>query len=178
MVDLGRKLELNRIYSNSWNTFSKSLLLFDLLKKEDFLIFVETEKKALSYKKILSFLWERCFLMQNFCDLVDFFLNWNWKFFLNKDIFYIDFSVNFFEKNIFQIKKWDRVDMLSFAKKLNDLGISFAEYEEKLHFNIKWEIFTYFTNSWNVLKISFWWDEVDEILLDNKKIDFYFFLIK
>ena len=118
MVDLGRRLELNRIYSNSWNTFSKSLLLFDLLKKEDFLI----------YKKILSFLWERCFLMQNFCDLVDFFLNWNWKFFLNKDIFYIDFSVNFFEKNIFQIKKWDRVDMLSFAKKLNDLGISFAEY--------------------------------------------------
>lgn len=175
MVDLGRKLEINRIYSNSWNTFSKSLLLFDLLKKEDFLIFVETEKKALSYKKILSFLWERCFLMQNFCDLVDFFLNWNWKFLLNKDIFYIDFSVNFFEKNIFQIKKWDRVDMLSFAKKLNDLGISFAEYEEKLHFNIKWEIFTYFTNSWNVLKISFWWDEVDEILLDNKKIDFYFF---
>ena len=175
MVDLGRRLELNRIYSNSWNTFSKSLLLFDLLKKEDFLIFVETEKKDLSYKKILSFLWERCFLMQNFCDFVDFFLNWNWKFLLNKDIFYIDFSVNFFEKNIFQIKKWDRVDMLSFAKKLNDLGISFAEYEEKLHLNIKWEIFTYFTNSWNVLKISFWWDEVDEILLDNKKIDFYFF---
>jgi hypothetical protein len=27
--------------------------------------------------------------------------------------------------------------MISFAKKLNDLGISFAEYEEKLHFNIK-----------------------------------------
>ena len=113
--------------------------------------------------------------MQNFCDFVDFFLNWNWKFLLNKDIFYIDFSANFFEKNIFQIKKWDRVDMLSFAKKLNDLGIFFAEYEVKLHFNIKWEIFTYFTNSWNVLKISFWWDEVDEILLDNKKIDFYFF---
>lgn len=175
MIDLGEKLELNKSYSNSGNIFSKNILLWEFLEKENFLIFVESEKHIWIYKKISSLFKRTVFQMQNFSDFVDFYLNNFWKYLQTKDFFHLEINEKFLKNNIFEIKKWDRIDTFSLTKKLNELDIKFSEYEENLHFNIKWEVFTYFTNSWEILKISFWWDEVDEIFLGDKKIEKYFF---
>lgn len=176
MIDLQKNLELNNIYTNSWNIFSKSILLLNLLKTNNFLIFVESEKQILVYKKILSFLWEKNISeMNNFSDFIDFYFNKTWKFLVSKDFFYLEIDDKFIEKNIFQVKVWDRIDTFSLTKKLNELEIKFSDYEEKWFFNIKWEIFLYITNSWQSLKISFWWDEVEEIFLEDKKVESYIF---
>ena len=175
MIDLGKSLELNEIYKNAWNNFSKSILLSKYIKTSNFLIIVDSEKQILSYKKIFGFLDFEISEMSNFTDFVDFYFNNFWKFAVSKDFFNLDFNEKFVEKNTFQVKKWDRIATLDLTKKLNNLEIKFSEYFEKNTFSIKWEIFSYFTNSWKSLKISFWWDEIDEIFLEDKKIESFTF---
>ena len=175
MIDLGKNLELNEVYKNAWNNFSKSILLSKYTKTNDFLLFVDSEKQILSYKKIFDFLGLEISEMSNFTDFVDFYFNNIWKFIVFKEFFNLDFDEKFVNKNIFQIKKWDKIETFDLTKKLNNLEIKFSEYFEKNTFSIKWEIFSYFTNSWKNLKISFWWDEIDEIFLENKKIESFTF---
>ena len=179
MINLDKKLEINKIYTNAWNIFSKSILLLNFIKTNNFLIFVENEKQSLIYKNILSFLWQKSFLMQNFSDFVDFYFNKIWSFIYFKDFFNLSFDENFIKKFTFELKIWDKIDSFELTKKLNDLQIKFSEYDEKQTFNLKWEIFTYFLNSGKTLKISFWWDEIEEIFLENEKIEkFTFWLNK
>lgn len=177
MFEISKKIELNNCYKNSWNIFSKTFILKDFLSYNNFLFVVESDTQVNNYLKLLKFLKINSSKMEKFSDLIDFFYNNLWKFFVNKDIFYINFDKNFLERNIFCLKKWDKIDTFSLTKKLNDFGINFSEYEDNNSFNIKWEILNYITNSWQNIKIAFWWDEVDEIFCEEKKLDFFYFSV-
>ncbi|PZM85686.1 hypothetical protein DLH72_01735 [Candidatus Gracilibacteria bacterium] len=175
MIDLQKNLELNNIYTNVGNSFSKSILLFNFLKKENFLFIVDSDKQILNYKKIFGFLKINIFEMKKFSDFSDFYFNKIGKYFVSKDFFNLEIDKKFVERNTFEVKVGDRIDTFSLTKKLNELEIKFSDYEEKGFFNIKGEIFSYFTNSGEILKISFWGDEIDEILLGDKKIEKFTF---
>lgn len=175
MLELKKNIEFNNFYKNWWNIFSKTLILKDFLLQNNFLFLVEWEIQIKNYLNICKFLKIKSFEMQNFSDFIDFYKNNFWQFFLWKDFFNISFDEKFVKNNTFEIKKWDIIKTLDLTKKLNFLNINFSDYEEKNTFNIKWEILTYINNFWKKIKITFWWDEIDEIFFEDKKLEKYYF---
>ena len=175
-IDLWLEIKKNNVYSSAWNIFSKLILMNKLIFAEDNLVIIcENEKRLEAYLSISKEFWINLSKIQDFIDVVDLFLNKKWKYIVTKDIFEIDIKQNFFEKNIFKIKKWDKISPQDLAKKLNELKIEFSEYQNPNTFFISWDLLNYTDKSWQLIKISFWWDEVDDILYWNGNIDFFVF---
>lgn len=175
MLDLNIKIEKNNHYINYWNIFSKLLLLKNNLKENFcFLIIVENEKKVNNYLKIWDFLNTEIFHLNNFSDFVELYYNKNWKYIVEKEIFSLNISNLLNNKNIFSIKLWDSVKIDDITKKLNDFWYKFSEYENQWTFKVFWDVISYTNLKWITTKISLWWDNIEEILVNDHKINEFF----
>lgn len=170
-------LEKNKIYKNFWNTFSKTILVKNSFEKENFLWILENEKKIDNYLKIANFLKLEIFKISNFGDFINLYFNKNAIFLNYRDFFNIEIKnfEGFIDKNILKIEKLQKISPTDLIKKLNKLNINFSEYEEKNSFNIKWDTFSYVDNIWKKLKISFWWDEIENIFYEKIEIKYFYF---
>ena len=108
MINLNKKIERNKFYINSWNIFSKLLLIKnELLESSSFLIVVENEKTLNNYKKIWEYLGIKINNLTNISDFVNLYYNKSWKYIVSKEFFNLKFDdKNQFEyHNLFIIKK-------------------------------------------------------------------------
>ncbi len=170
MIDLKLKIEINKHYINYWSIFSRLLLLSNHLKKNDtFLIVVESEKQLNTYINIASYLGITINNLNNYACLVDFFYNNKWKYIVTKDFFNLnlwDFT-QFEYQNIFKLNVWDEIKVDEITKKLNDFWYHFSEFENEWTFRVSGDILSFTDLSGNTTKISFWWDNIEDIISTN-----------
>ncbi len=168
MINLNIKLEINTNYINSGNSFSKNILLKNILKKEkSSLTIVENEKLINNYIKISSFLWFKFKKINSLSDLVELIYNKNWHFISNTDLFRIKFkNIKQIEYNdIFIIEKTKEIQIKEITKKLNEFNYKFWEFEENNSFFVKWDILSIKNSLWETYSISFWWNTIEDISL-------------
>ena len=171
MLNLELDIKKNNNYTNSWNIFSKLLILNSIIKKENcIIIVVESEKKLDLYLKISNFLGIQIYNLNNFSNLINLIYNNTWIYITTKELFNlkIDNFNNIEHRDIFKIEKNQLISPQEITKKLNDFGYKFWEYEYKWTFKITWDILSFYDYAWNIVKISFWWDNIDNIIIDKK----------
>jgi transcription-repair coupling factor len=176
MLDL--KIYKNKSYINSGNIFSKLLMLQKYFESEkSILIIVENEKKINEYIKINNYLKNQklskknIYELNNISDLVNIIYNKKWIYITTKDLFSLEWNFHLLEeKNIFVIEKKQNIEISSITKKLNDFHYTFSENENSGTFQITWDTLSFIDMSWHHYKITFWWDNVDEIIdMEDKK---------
>lgn len=178
MIDLGIKLKKNNIYTWLVNNFNKLLLSKDLIwENKNFLFVVESQKQIASYTKISKYLKIDIIEMDNFIDLTNIFYNGISNYIVSSDIFNIDIAnmSNFEYNNIFEVYSWQKIQINDLSKKLNDLDIKFSDSQNAYTFFILWDTLSYVDKTWQILKISFWDNEIDEIFYWDQKLDNYYF---
>ncbi len=180
MIDLGIKLEKNNIYTWLVNNFNKLILSKDFIREnKDFLLVLENQKQIASYIKISKYLNIDILELDNFIDLTNIFYNGISNYVVSNDIFNIDIPniSNFEYNNIFEVYKWQELEINDLSKKLNDLGIKFSDSQNPYTFFILWDTLSYIDKTWQILKISFWGNEIDEIYYSDQQLDNYFFWV-
>jgi len=178
VINLKNKINKNKTYINPGTIFSKLLLLKETLINEDsFLIIVENEKTLSNYLKIANFLKIDLNHFNNLSDFIDLSYNKVWKYIVTKDFFNIqlDNKEQFEYKNIFKLHKWETIEISQLTEQLNSLGIKFSDHQNPYSFFITWDTLSYTDKSWQLIKISFWDNEIDEIFIWNNKVDEYVF---
>ena len=178
MIDLKCKVEKNKIYNNCWSVFSKLLLAKDLLNSEkNYLIIVENEKVLNNYLKISNFLWIKLDNFDNISDFINIGFNKIWKYIVTKDFFNLvsEDKEQFEYKNTFKLDKWQTIEIPELTQKLNSLGIKFNDHQNPYTFSINWDTLNYTDKSWQLIKISFWDNEVDDIFIWDTLVDNYVF---
>lgn len=180
MIDLGIKLEKNNIYTWLVNSFNKLILSKDLIcENKNFLIVLENQKQITSYLKISKFLNLDIVELDNFIDLTNIFYNGISNYIVSNDIFNINIPniSNFEYNNIFEVYSWQHIEINELSKKLNDMDIKFSDSQNPYTFFIMWDTLNYIDKTWQILKISFWDNEVDEIFYSDIKLDNYTFWV-
>jgi transcription-repair coupling factor (superfamily II helicase) len=176
MINLNKKIERNKFYINSWNIFSKLLLIKnELLESSSFLIVVENEKTLNNYKKIWEYLGIKINNLTNISDFVNLYYNKSWKYIVSKEFFNLKFDdKNQFEyHNLFIIKKNEIVKISEITEKLNKFWYSFSSHNNKNTFNILWDILSITDSNLQTIKISLWWDIIDSIIIWKKSFEMY-----
>ncbi len=167
MINLNKKLQTNKHYTNYGSVFSRLLLLKDVFKKTDsFLVIVENEKTLQNYLKTAAYLWIEINSLDNFSDLINYCYNKNWKYIVTKNIFNIKLEdfVQLEYNSLFKIEVWQKKEVQDLTKKINEHGYSFSDYENKNTYKIMWDVLSFTDSVWNTTKISFWWDDIEEII--------------
>ncbi len=178
MIENLSKIQKNNIYTWLANNFNKLLLSKDFFHDNDnFLVVVENEKQVNSYLKIADYLKIKFSKVDNLIDIINIFYNGFSNYVMPNEYFNleIDNIKNFEYNNIFTIKKWDRLLPSDLSKKLNDMQIKFSDSQNQYTFFIVWDTLNYFDNTWQTLKISFWDDEIDQIIYWSKSIENFTF---
>jgi len=172
MPNIQIKLNNNSNYTNSWNIFSKLLLLKNNLKnKESFLIIVENNKLLEIYLKISNFLWFKINKLSNLSDLINIIYNKEWQYIVSQDLFNINLN-NFKQiiyKDIIKIEQGQNFQINDITKKLNEFNYKFSEFNNDNTFNVKWDIISITNNNSETCKISFWWENIEDIINSNNK---------
>lgn len=173
MLKLKNELKKNNIYINSWEIFSRVLLLKEIINdSKSSLIIVDWDKQIRNYIKISDFLWCKINSLNNISDLVNVIYNKKWKYISIKEIFnlQIDKISQFEHLNTFEIKTWDILDTYILNKKLLELGYKFSDYENNNSFKIVWDTLFFINNIWDKISISFWDNTIDDILYCWEKV--------
>jgi len=178
MIDLKLELELNKHYINYWSIFSRLLLLVSHLKNNDnYLIVVENEKILNNYLKIAEFVAVDLYNLSNFSDFTNLLYNNYWKYIVTKDFFNLDID-KFSQleyRDIFTLKVWEDIEISDITKKMNEFWYHYSDYDNPWHFRVTWDLFNFTDYLENNVKVSFWWNTIEEIYLNDKKVDFYHF---
>ncbi len=177
MINLKLKIHRNKHYINYWSIFSRLLLLRSELQNSDtFLIVVENEKQIDTYLKISQYLKIELNNLDNFSQITNFISNETWKYIVTKDFFNLDMSFIYSNiKKIFTIKVWQEIKIEEIIKKLNDLSYHFSEYDKDWTFRVLGDLLIFTDLSWVNIKISFWWDVIEEIIVGLNKKQIYNF---
>ncbi|MDD2908054.1 MAG: CarD family transcriptional regulator [Candidatus Gracilibacteria bacterium] len=178
MIYLKREIQKNKVYTQAGNIFSKLIFSKSILNNEAcFLIVVENEKHISNYIKIAKYLGIKLDIMDNISDIINLVYNGIGTYIVTKDFFSLDIeSKNQFEyKNIFSIKKGYNIAISELTKKLNSLEIIFNEYQNPNTFFISGDTLNFTDKSGQLIKISFWDNEVDEIFIGSKLVYNYTF---
>ena len=178
MIDLKLKLKKNKHYINYGSIFSRLLLLKEELENTNwFLIVVENEKILNSYLKISEYLWIELNYLNNLSDFINFTYNNYWEFIVTRDLFNLklDKFSQIEYKNIFKVSKWDEIELTEITKKLSEYCYTFSDYENKWSFKIVWDILSFTDLTWVTTKISFWWDKIEEIIINWNNTDSFYF---
>lgn len=178
MIDLKQNIKVNWVYTNSGPILSKALLSKDLLNQnESFLIVVENDWLLMAYLKIMKFLNIKINFLDNIADFINIIENKTWKYIVTKDFFNIETvsQEQFIYKYTYQIKKGETIEITKLTEKLNNLWIKFNEFQNPFSFSIGWDTINFIDKTWQSIKISFWDNEIEEILVWNKKLDKYTF---
>lgn len=161
----------NKIYINSWNNFSRAFLIWQNLGYKNLIIFDDkTELKK--FLKIWDFLkYEKYTILEREESFLGF-LNWNsWIFFTTSELFNLPWFNEYEEsKNSIKLAINYKINIDDTIKKLIDFGYKHSKtLSSNSTYHKDWDILNIkpFHGS-NNYKISFWWDEIDEILVQNK----------
>ena len=174
MIKLNLKIERNKHYINYWNIFSRLLLLKkELLKGDSFLIVVENNQTLNSYLKIAKYLSINLTTLSTISDFVNFYYNKNGQYIVSQEIFNIktDKKDQFEYHNIIKVKKSDSIDISEVTQKLSNFWYSFSEHNNRNTFNVLWDILSITNNNEQTVKISFWWDTIDNISIWNDSFE-------
>ncbi len=157
-------------YINSWNFFSKSILIKNYLKNNNLLIvIIEKQKYFYEYKNILSFLNEEIKQITNIHDYINIKKNNIWLYFilaenLNKNIL----SKYEIEKDSISLNKNQNLNEEDLINLLNKFWYKFNEYEMKWSYKKIWDTITIVDfNYIYKYQISFWWDNIEDITIEN-----------
>ena len=166
---LNIKLENKTSYINSWNFFSKSLIIKENLEEfKKIVLIVDSEKNLNQYKKTFEYLKINYEEIGNYSSLCNMLYN---------DFFWVFFVLNYkIKENIVKesqllhfsqiIEKWKSYDIDEIIKKLTEIGYEFSEYSNFWTYKKSGDILNIVDFSWNIeYKISFWGTSVEEIIV-------------
>jgi len=178
MIDLNIKIDKNKHYINFWSIFSRLLILrTELLSSQSFLIVVESEKQLNTYLKIAEYLEIEIHNLDNFSDYANFYHNNIWKYIVVKDFFSInsDYFSKLEYKSVLKISVWEKIIIDEITKKLNEYWYHFSQYDNVWTFKVIWDVLSFTDLIWKTTKMSFWWDIIEEIIVDGDKVKEYCF---
>lgn len=163
-------LEKNTHYKNIWNALYKLNFLKEILFKEESILFVrENFESQKWYEKIFREFALDFFVVNNYTDFQNLLFNGKWFFLLTNEIFSSLWENIYALKNklAINIKKWESINTDDFFKKLIELNYSFSDYGNDFSYKKTWDTISVFSANYE-LKISLWWDEIEEILYSSK----------
>lgn len=157
-------------YTHSWDLFSRYLFLDASSKNNSSLLHILSDEIAANkYQTISKEFWNNYFPLSTYHDLIDLLQT--------KGNIYsipIEYLTWWLDENILhsplQVTPWDIYNMDDFVKKLIELEYEFSEYEKPNSFFKNWDIVSIYTSRWNSIRVSFWWDEIEELIFEKKKI--------
>jgi len=161
-------------YINSWNFFSKSLIIKENLEKlKKIILIIDSEKSLNQYKKIFDFLKINYEEIASYSSLTNMVYN-N----INQVFLVLNFRL---KENIVKesqllhfsqiLEKWNSQGINNIIKKLSEIWYEFSEYSNPWTYKKIWDILNIVDFSWKIeYKISFWWDVVEEINIIQKNV--------
>lgn len=154
-------------YLNTWNIFSRSLFIKGFLNNSLIITKTENIKK---YLNIFSYLNSHLTEITCLSQFLDFTKNQNWNFIVNYDLFFAKIPNNYQleNKNLINLKKNQVCYIDNFLKKLNDFGYKFSEFLEGGDYKKIWDIIHIkLKDKKENIIISFWWDFIENIYIEN-----------
>ncbi|MDD3119867.1 MAG: CarD family transcriptional regulator [Candidatus Gracilibacteria bacterium] len=163
-----QNLQKNTHYINSGNSFSQSYLIGNNFKKEKKLIIFDNDEKLLNFSKIYSFLIkdEDIFELKDEFSYMSFLNAKSGTFLVNYDLFYSEFPSEYeISKNSLCLKKGENSKIEEVIKKLVDFSYKYSDFLVEGSYKKDGDILSIKPfSSKNFYKISFFGDEVEEIL--------------
>ncbi len=172
-------------YLNTWNIFSRSLLIKENLQKSlplelreggwkpDGLknsLIITKDENIKKYLKIFTYLNSPITEISCLSQLLDFAKNNSGNFIVNYDLFFAKLPNNWELENKYSItlEKDKPCEIDELLKKLNDFGYKFKEYLEGGDYKKTWDTLSIkLKNKRETIIISFWWDSVESIFIEN-----------
>lgn len=169
MIKLEKILKDKHSYINSWNIFSKSIIIKNNIENlKSILIISESEKDIEQYQKILSFLKINSNNITDENDLINLIHNENWVFLIDVSKLNIKVVDKTITKDMLYLEIKKDYNLDSLIDNLNKFWYNFSEYWIKWSYKKSWDTLNIVSFNWNYQYIiSFWWDNIEEI----KKID-------
>lgn len=153
-------------YLNTWNIFSKSLLIKENLKNSIIITKWENIKK---YLTIFEFLQTPIIEINDLSQFIDCVKNDTWNFILNYDFFYTK-SQNLWQienQFIINLEKNQFIEPQEFLKKLNDFWYIHSDFLEWWTYKKMWDtIQIKQKNKSETIIISFFWDIIENIFIE------------
>ena len=167
---LNIKLENRTSYINSWNFFSKSLIIKENLeRKKKIALIIDNEKSLNQYKKVFDYLKVSYEEIENYSSLCNLAFNNGWLFLilnykLKEEIVKQSQLLHF----SLILEKWKDYNIDEIIKKLTEIWYEFSEYSNNWTYKKSGDILHIVDFSWKrEYKISFWWGVIEEILEKN-----------
>lgn len=166
------QLQPNTAYHNSWNMFSRVFLVAGNLKSKNLIVF-DNKDELKTFSKIWNYLWyKKLFEVEDISQIINFYNTDFWVYLATKEIFELSHLSNYdIDKNTLEIIRWNNYNIDEIIKNLIDFSFKFSNHLSSFgSYNREWDIINIRPVLENItIKISFFWDEVDEILIvDNE----------
>ena len=168
-LDISNMFELRpwNTFINSWNMFSRVFILKWNLKNKNIII-LENENEMKLFQKIWKFLsWNSPIPICTVDELLWFLISDDGVFITTWDILVnLHISKYELEKNIISIERWKEYWQDDILLKLDNYNYSYSQHlSKKWGYNRDWDTINILDGHWkNIFRITFFWDEVDEIL--------------
>ena len=169
---LNINLENKTSYSNTWNFFSKSLIIKENIEQfKKIALIIDSEKSLNQYIKVFNYLKVNYEEINSYSSLCNLSYNNSWVFLvlnytLKEEIIKESQLLHFSQI----IEKGNSQDINTYVKKLSELWYDFSEYSNKWTYKKSWDVLSITDFSGNTeYKISFWWENIEEILVIDKK---------
>jgi transcription-repair coupling factor (superfamily II helicase) len=161
------KLKKGTSYLKSGNIFSRVFLIGKNLDSKNMIIF-DKDEDLKSFSKIWKYFGFPGFTEVNDNGWILRFINSiDWIYFTTKDIFESkEITIYDLDKNTIDLVRWKTFDFENLLKNLTDFSYKHsAHLGAEWSFNREWDTINIrLDDSGNTYKISFFWDEIDEIL--------------
>jgi transcription-repair coupling factor len=164
---LNINLENKTSYSNTWNFFSKSLIIKENIEQfKKIALIVDSEKSLNQYIKVFDYLKINYEEINSYSSLCNLSHNNSWVFFvlnytLKEEIIKESQLIHFSQI----IEKGSSQDINNIVKKLSELWYDFSDFQNKWTYKKSWDILSITDFSGNTeYKISFWWENIEEII--------------
>ncbi len=154
-------------YLNTWNIFSRSLLIQENVKNS---LIITKEENIKKYLKIFPYLNAPITEITCLSQLLDFAKNDTGNFVINYDVFFAKLPNNWQLENKYSLtlKKDSPCEIDELLKKLNDFGYIFHEHLEGGDYKKTWDTLSIkLKNKKETILLSFWWDSIEGIFIEN-----------
>ena len=157
-------------YIDTGNIFSKNILTARYLENNNgpVLNIYSDDSQLKSSMKIANYLKNNQYPVLDFSDYIEFFKNDIWNYWVTTDIFFAQIPQKDYDiqKHILTLEKGQEVPVDEISKQLHELWYKHSQHSSKASFHIQWEILSIVNNNeTHEYKISFWWDEIEEIFI-------------
>ena len=161
------QLENKHSYTNSWNFFSKSLMIKENLKAhKKIILVVENDKLMNQYKKVFDYIRVNYQEVNNYSSLANILRNTSWLFIttnynLKEHIIKQDQLLYFSQ----ELKIWEDYNINDIIKKLASMWYKYSDFSNHGTYKKSGDVISIVDfNGQHEYKISFWWETIEEIL--------------